>query len=152
MQPEIKRLVIPRALWQQISAHLEGCLPEEGCGLLGGALSADGEGRVETVLPVENALHSPVRFNMEPTAQLQALLAVEERGQALLAIFHSHPNGPVHPSVTDRAEFGYPGVLTLILYRENSEDAWQGRAYRIDGLYNPQANVTEIPLAVEIPL
>ena len=65
-------------------------------------------------LPVENMLHSPVRFQMEPSAQFKALLNIEEAGQELLAIFHSHPTGPARPSETDVAEFYYPGALVLI--------------------------------------
>lgn len=154
MQQSPSRLVIPQALWQQITAHVQNCLPEEGCGLLGGALSALGEGHVERVLPVENALHSPVRFAMQPADQLNALLALEDQGKALLAIFHSHPNGPDAPSVTDRAEFGYPGVLTLILYPAvpGERTGWTARAYNIDSIYDPNAAASEVPLAVEIPM
>ena len=152
------RLVIPNALWQEITAHAQYCLPEEGCGLLGGSLSADGVGMVSAVMPVENALHSPVRYSMEPAAQLQAFYQLEERGLELLAIFHSHPQGPDHPSLTDRSEFAYPGVLSLIVYLPGRPDsrqaarAWLGRAYRIDGLFDPNAASSEVSLAIEIPI
>jgi proteasome lid subunit RPN8/RPN11 len=93
----------------QIAAHLSACLPEEACGLIGGSGS-----RAGLVLPVENELHSPVRFQMAPLAQFQALTQIESAEMDLLAIFHSHPAGPPHPSATDVAEFYYPGTLVLI--------------------------------------
>lgn len=152
------RLVIPNDLWQEITAHVQMCLPEEGCGLLGGTRSEDGGGIVSAVLPVENALHSAVRYRMEPAAQLQAFYALEERGLEMLAIFHSHPQGPEHPSPTDLSEFAYPGVLSLILYLPGGSGAqpsardWLGRAYRIDGLNDRSAAASEVSLAIEIPL
>ncbi len=89
--------------------HLSACLPEEGCGLVGGL------GAVARQLAVvENSLHSPVRFRMDALGQLTALQQFESRGLDLLAIFHSHPTGPDHPSATDLAEFYYPGVWVLI--------------------------------------
>lgn len=152
------RLVIPRGLWHEITAHLQRCLPEEGCGLLGGQLSPAGDALVSLVLPVENILHSPTRFRMQPAAQVHAILALEALGLELLAIFHSHPRGPQLPSPTDRAEFAYPGVLSLILYPHSPFAAppdargWQGRAFQIDAVNHPDAAIQEVSLVVEIPL
>lgn len=115
--------------------HLLGCLPAEGCGLLGGL---PGQLRAQLVLLVPNALNSPLRFRMDPTEQLKAFYALEEQGLELLAVFHSHPTGPNHPSPTDLAEFAYPGVLYLIW--SPADGAWQCRAYRISsGAYEPVA-------------
>jgi proteasome lid subunit RPN8/RPN11 len=105
----LAHLLLNRAQLDQIATHLNAWLPEEACGLIGGS-----QERAVLVLPVENELHSPVRFQMAPAAQFQALNKIEAAGMDLLAIFHSHPTGPVHPSVTDVAEFYYPGSLVLI--------------------------------------
>jgi proteasome lid subunit RPN8/RPN11 len=93
----------------QITAHIDSCLPEEACGLVGGM---DGSSRV--VIPVENVLHSPVQFQMAPLEQLKAFDEIEKHGWELLAIFHSHPQGPAGPSATDIAEFYYPGTWVII--------------------------------------
>ena len=94
---------------RELTAHLDRNLPEEACGLVAGS----GQ-QVQKVLPVENELHSPVRFQMAPLEQLKAFEQIEADGLNLLAIFHSHPNGPDHPSQTDVSEFYYPGVAVLI--------------------------------------
>lgn len=110
--------------WEQIRGHLSGCLPEEACGLVGGRV-----GQSELVLPVTNVLHSPVRFRMDPSEQLQALMRLDECGLDLLAIYHSHPGGPNHPSETDVAEFSYPGVITLIC--TFTDQVWKVQAFQI---------------------
>jgi proteasome lid subunit RPN8/RPN11 len=138
-------LRVPPALLEQIVAHLSAHLPEEACGLVAGAA-----GKAELVLPVENSLHSPVRFRMAPVDQFKAFEQFEAQGWELVAIYHSHPQGPPHPSPTDLAEFFYPGTLVLIgcpLHPEElsptgtklglSLNHWQIRAFQIDqGRYN----------------
>lgn len=118
-------------------AHVLRWLPEEACGLLAGR----GD-RAERLFLIPNELHSPVKFRMEPQAQLDALLRIDELGLDMLAIFHSHPNGPPAPSPTDLAEFAYPGAATLILASTGGD--WTARAFLIGG-----SSVTEIPLIVE---
>jgi proteasome lid subunit RPN8/RPN11 len=130
-------LVIPRTIWMEMQGHLQVCLPEEGCGLLGGR-----DKRVSKMMPVTNALRSPVRFRMNPEEQLRAFQFFDQENLDLVAIFHSHPLGPQLPSETDRAEFAYPGVLTLIC--TPTPDGWMTRAFdlRSDG-------VLEVPIQVE---
>ena len=121
--------------------HCLTCLPEEACGMLGGAFSAGpgGPAIAQVALPVTNALHSPVRFRMDPHEQLKAFNRLDEQGLDLVAIFHSHPTGPEHPSLTDLAEFAYPGVFSLILSTRPVDlspvdlAAWQVLAFEITG-------------------
>lgn len=122
------RIAISAALFDEMRTHVQQWAPEEACGLLAG-LATNYEMHVMAVLPVENTLHSPVRFRMEPYAQLAALSWIDERGFTLAGIFHSHPAGPPHPSATDLAEAFYPEAASLIWYPQNRQ--WRCRAYRI---------------------
>ena len=108
-----------------MQADVEKQLPLEACGLVGGK-----DGRSEVVIPVANALASPVRFRMDPMEQLAALQQIEDQGWELLAIYHSHPSGPDSPSATDVAEAAYPEAVNIIWYRENG--AWRCRGFLID--------------------
>lgn len=129
-----ERLVLTAAQLYQMIAHLERCLPEEGCGLIAGTGT-----HAQSVFPVENRLHSPVRFQMAPSGQWAAFQAIEAAGLELLAIFHSHPHGPSHPSPTDIAEFFYPDAIVLIASpltepRDDQKlvlDSWQIGAFQI---------------------
>lgn len=124
-------LILERVLWMEMQAHVQNCLPEEACGLVAGdeITPVSNLGHARAVYPVTNILRSPVRFRMDPSEQLAAFLAMEAQGWDLLAIYHSHPNGPDCPSPTDLAEFAYPGCLYLIWYRQ--EEKWQCLAYTI---------------------
>jgi proteasome lid subunit RPN8/RPN11 len=104
--------------------HVKERSPEEACGLLAGL----GD-EVQAVYPVTNALHSPVRFRMEPAEQLKAFLEIEERGLELVGIYHSHPNGPDMPSPTDVKEAYYPEVVYVIVIRDGG--GWRCRGYHI---------------------
>ena len=119
-------MILSLELVVQITTHASACLPEEACGLIGGT-----QGRAVIALPITNELHSPVRFRMDPAEQLQAFLQFESQGLDLLAIYHSHPNGPPHPSPTDIEEFLYPGVLYLIL--SPGPSGWQVREFEHQG-------------------
>jgi proteasome lid subunit RPN8/RPN11 len=131
--------------YQAMLSHVLDCLPEEGCGLVGGVWETEGVVARE-VLPVENALHSPVRFRMTPEDQLKAFYWLEENELELVAIYHSHPTGPQHPSPTDLAEFAYPGTLVLIWSPGHA--GWHLRGYRME-LINGQAKSSiEVPIHI----
>jgi len=115
-------------LVEAMRAALEAALPEEGCGLLFGRGQC-----VERVVPIQNALHSPVRFRLEPQAQLAAMQGADEQGLELLAIYHSHPRGPDHPSATDIEEAAYPQAAYLIWWQDGA-GGWQVELFWLEGL------------------
>jgi proteasome lid subunit RPN8/RPN11 len=110
--------------WEKMRAAVAREVPREACGLVAGKDRISIE-----VIPVANALRSPVRFRMEPAEQLDALNRIDEMGWDLLAIYHSHPNGPPFPSETDIAEAFYPEAISLILSRSDTD--WSCRGYII---------------------
>lgn len=123
-------LWLPNAHWHQMRHHVAGLAPEEACGLLGGHRAGGRHLRGLYLFPIENVLHSPSRFRMDPHQQLKALLFLDEAGLDLLAIYHSHPAGPPHPSPLDVAEAAYPGVAHLIW--SPTGPYWDCRAFAIE--------------------
>src|SRR5690606_9974314 len=111
-------------------AHATACLPHEACGLLAGQ-----DGRAERLFPIENVLHSPVAYEMEPQQQVRAMLAIEDGGLELLAIYHSHPDGPPRPSPSDVAQAYYPDTVYLILSLAGGRPALRGYMIR-DGRFD----------------
>ena len=104
--------------------YVDSHAPLEACGLLAGR-----DARVEKIFFVQNQAQSPVRFVMEPVEQLRAFEWIESNKMELLAIFHSHPNGPETVSPTDVAEAAYD-VIQMVLSRANN--AWKARAFWIE--------------------
>ena len=110
--------------WAQMLDHVNRLDPEEACGIVSGK-----NRRTKLVYLVENILHSPVRFRMDAQQQVDAILEMEEQGDELLVIFHSHPGGPAVPSPTDVAGATFPDAINLIWSK--SDGAWNCRGFLI---------------------
>ncbi len=100
---------IPPEIYEELIAHARADAPNECCGLLGGR-----DGEATSYYPVRNAEQSPLRYMLDPGEQLRATNEMEERGEELAAIFHSHTQSPAYPSQTDIN-------LALIDRREDGE-------------------------------
>jgi proteasome lid subunit RPN8/RPN11 len=101
--------------------------PEESCGVLAGHGNV-----VEVCYPIQNILHSPFRFKMDPQAQVDAFMDIERRDLQLVCIYHSHPTGPRGPSETDIQEFAYPGVIYLIWAPSDAgTTVWDARGFQL---------------------
>ena len=120
---------ISRALIDEMVAHAREDLPDECCGMIGGR---DGEAR--SVVRVENAAHSPLRYEMDPQGQYDALKEIEGAGEELIGIYHSHTRSAAYPSQTDVNEARmWPEQVYVIVSLEN-EGAPDVRAYDLADL------------------
>jgi proteasome lid subunit RPN8/RPN11 len=122
-----RQLIIPPDLIEKMRAHVQSCLPEEACGILGG--SGD---LVKVVIPVTNELHSPVRFTMAPEEQFKAFMWLEENMLDMLGYYHSHPTGPDHLSETDLKQSFYPGAVLVLLFPKNQKLKWRVKGFIIE--------------------
>ena len=64
-------------------------IPLEICGLISGK-----NNQSRKIYPITNIENSPSRFRMASKEQIDALMNIENNNHDLLAIYHSHPNGP----------------------------------------------------------
>src|SRR3954452_4044625 len=103
-------LVLTEAIYRAILDHARRELPLECVGLLGGR-----DGRAEVRYPIRNELSSRVRFRSDPRDMLDAFRDMRRRGIDLVAIYHSHPDGPARPSLIDQAENFYRDTPNLIV-------------------------------------
>jgi proteasome lid subunit RPN8/RPN11 len=86
---------ISQALIDEMRVHALEDRPNECCGMVGGK-----DGVATKVVPVLNAAASPLRYEMDPKGQYDALTEIEADGE-LLAIYHSHTKSAAYPSQTD---------------------------------------------------
>ncbi len=117
--------------------HAREEAPNECCGLIGGA-----DGAATTLYRARNAEASPLRYNLDPQDQFRIMREMEERGEDLAAIYHSHTHSPAYPSQTDINLATYPDALYLIVSLADPQQ--QLRGFRItDG------EVKEADLVIE---
>lgn len=136
------RLLIPRPMADRMLVHARAELPNEACGLLGGNLEI---GLAGSFHPARNAEASPLRYNVHSDDLVRIIFGIEDAGEDLVAIFHSHTASPAIPSATDRRTAQYPDVFYVLatLADPDAEPAGALRAWRIrDG------QSRELPLIV----
>lgn len=101
-------LSIPREILDDMVAHAREGLPDEVCGMLAGRGS-----EAITHYRLNNDNPSPVSYSVDPTQQLNVLRNIESSGLELVGIYHSHPDSPPLPSITDINRAFFPGTREL---------------------------------------
>ncbi len=130
-------LRIDQPTYDAIVAHARRDHPDEACGLVAGV-----DGRPTRVIEMTNAARSPTFYEMDPLEQLRAFRSLEDAGEDLLVIYHSHTATEAYPSRTDVSIAGYPEAH-YVLVSTREPDTEEFRSYRIvDGV------VTEEPVEV----
>jgi proteasome lid subunit RPN8/RPN11 len=136
-------LTIPAAIGLALLDHARAELPNEACGLLSGNRTA---GRATAFHPARNEEASPLRYTVHRDDLVRIVFGIEDAGEDLVAIFHSHTHSPAVPSATDHRTALYPDafyVLATLADPDASPDAAL-RAWRIqDGASR------EVPLRIE---
>jgi proteasome lid subunit RPN8/RPN11 len=111
----------------QLLAHASETDPAECCGLIGGGV--DQQSR--SIYSLRNiSSNSSVAYEAAPEDLFTAQRQMRERGEQLLAIYHSHPRSaePV-PSETDVRSAFYPQAIYFIIGLAGSQPTV--RAFRI---------------------
>jgi [CysO sulfur-carrier protein]-S-L-cysteine hydrolase len=94
----------------EIVAHSREEAPNECCGMIG---ARDGE--ATSLYRARNAEASPLRYTVHPQDQFRIMEQIDERGEQLAAIYHSHTGSPAYPSQTDvNLAENWPDPLYLI--------------------------------------
>ena len=129
---------IAQDLLDEMIAHARRDAPNECCGVVGVR-----DGRATRVVPVKNEAASPLKFEMG-IELFYALDAIDEAGEELGAIYHSHTRTFPYPSQTDiNWSEQYPGAEWLIVGLTGDGEALV-RSYLISG-----GQVHEVPVEVE---
>jgi proteasome lid subunit RPN8/RPN11 len=108
-------LVLTPELLRRIHADGEKAYPEEGAGLLLGALQGE-QKVIQATLPISNSREDKARHNrylLTPEDYLQGELQAARLGLDVLGVFHSHPDHPNLPSEFDR-EWAMPFFSYII--------------------------------------
>jgi proteasome lid subunit RPN8/RPN11 len=101
---------LPKTMVDEMLEHAREESPNECCGMIG---ASNGEAR--SLYRARNAEASPLRYNLDPTDQFRIMKEMEERGEELAAIYHSHTSSPAYPSQTDVNLAAYPDAVYIIV-------------------------------------
>lgn len=119
---------LPRPLVNRILHQAQCSAEREVCGLIGGR-----DDTPVNLYPVANIAADPrTRYEMDPREQIAAQRAMRERGEALWAIYHSHPQSPPVPSAEDVKRLSHPAALYLIISL-NTKGVLELRGFRVAG-------------------
>ena len=108
-------LTLAAGILDEIIAEAKRAYPNEACGLLVGRESVD------RFIAMKNISSDPRRYEMDPAELISTLRDLRQTGEKLLAIFHSHPHGPGHPSKTDIDGAYYPEAAHVIVSLAHQE-------------------------------
>jgi proteasome lid subunit RPN8/RPN11 len=87
---------IGRSLLDEIVAHAREDAPNECCGMIAGR-----NGQATRLYRARNAEASPYRYLIHPQDQFRITMEIEDRGEEIAAIYHSHTKSRAEPSQTD---------------------------------------------------
>ena len=129
---------ISRQLYDEVVAYARAEAPNECCGMI-----AASDGRAVSVHPARNAARSPkLRYEMHGQDQYDILMAIDEAGNEIGAIYHSHPRTEAYPSLTDMAwSEQYPDAEWIIVGHVETEPVV--RSFRVT-----KQDVDEVELEV----
>ncbi len=134
-----KPIILPRHIVNQLLHQAQTHPDYEVCGLIGAKDDVP-----VSVYPVGNIAEDPKdHFRMDPEGQIAAMKTMRERGEALFAIYHSHPKAPAQPSEEDVSLAAYPDALYLIISL-NTKGVLEMRGFLLS-----QNSLREIPLGME---
>ncbi len=104
-------LYIPQAIVSAMLDHARKETPQECVGLLFGS-----QNRIRRRVGCHNvAIDAKTAFMAKAEEVLAALKEADANNEELLAIYHSHPQGPQTPSATDLQEAHYDAASVIIV-------------------------------------
>ena len=102
-------VTLPRAIYDGIIAHAREGAPEEVCGIVAGRGALASE-----LAPGRNEADNPRLDYWMDGETLLRQFEFEERGEEMIAIYHSHPCDEAYPSASDARNAFYPDAIYLI--------------------------------------
>jgi proteasome lid subunit RPN8/RPN11 len=128
------RATLPAELLQQIVGAARAGLPNEAVGWLIADRPASEGGAPSRYIALRNAEQSPYRYSIDD-ADLLRIIEIEDGGEVVWAIVHSHVASRAEPSATDIGFAAlHPDTLFVICSLANPQPetrAWSIRDYAV---------------------
>ncbi|MCS7253100.1 MAG: Mov34/MPN/PAD-1 family protein [Armatimonadota bacterium] len=110
------QVLLSLSAYMRIKAHSLLTYPDECCGLLIGRKAGATVWEIMKAFPTRNAHRERKRdrYEIEPHTILTAMTGAKIQGLEWIGVYHSHPNVPPVPSLTD-SELAWEGLIYLIM-------------------------------------
>lgn len=107
----VTKFMFTPQIYTTMLQHCIGQKPLEACGLLSGH-----DNTIATnIWPMTNMLFSPNSFQMDEHQVDQVFMQIEQKGEKLVGIYHSHPTSIAYPSPSDVIYANYPETVYIIV-------------------------------------
>ncbi|HYL39883.1 MAG TPA: M67 family metallopeptidase [Candidatus Binatus sp.] len=143
-------MTLPPDLRRAIVEHGRRELPNEACGLLAGDAPAARGGRPTRWLPARNVLASPYRYEIHPDDLVRLALEIDDAGEIVWAIVHSHVGSAAVPSAADLRAWSYPDAFQLVVSLAGPGEPTL-RGWRLVDSHLEEVALGEAPLAIRDP-
>lgn len=110
MTESTERLILLEPIREEIIAHAREHAPRECCGVIAG----NKLGEITRLYRLTNLEQNTTRYLFDDEEFFRVYWEIENRGEQLLSVYHSHPATVAYPSKTD-VEFAFwPEAIYLI--------------------------------------
>lgn len=133
---------LPGPLAEALVAHARDDLPNECCGMIGGR-----DGVATSVHRATNTEASPFMYVMDPREQLRIMDAIDEAGEELLAVYHSHTRSAAYPSRTD-VELAFFAQTLYVIVSLQDPEAPEIRAFHLRRDAPAESAISEAPVEI----
>jgi proteasome lid subunit RPN8/RPN11 len=106
---------LPLEIAEAIASHAREARPDEACGLIVGSGHQGSGGVALRYVPCRNAAASPSRFVVHRDDLLGVLSGLDETGEELWGVVHSHVRSPAVPSRIDVGEAEWPAAVYVLV-------------------------------------
>ena len=129
------RIELRKSLEKGIVGHAISTFPSECCGFLVGS-SKGGARVVESIIKAENlkGVGRTDRFEIDPREFMDADKVARKSGGEILGFYHSHPDCPCYPSMTDR-ERAWP-EYSYIIVEMRADRSYEIKSWVLDEVSN----------------
>lgn len=135
-------LTLAPALAEQLVAHAVADLPNECCGMIAGV-----GGTATRIIRATNSEPSPFFYVIDPREQMRIMDAIDDAGEDLVAIYHSHTRSAAFPSRTD-VELGFFPETPYLIVSIADREAPVIRAFLLSRTAPEGEQITEVPVEI----
>tara|TARA_B100001113_G_C21117496_1_gene625991 strand:+ start:638 stop:1081 length:444 start_codon:yes stop_codon:yes gene_type:complete len=135
VKEQLRQLIIPQDIYDELVSHAQSELPNEACGYLAGIA-----GEISKFYPMTNVDARSDHFSFDPKEQFQVVKQARQNGLELLSVYHSHPETPARLSEEDIRLFNDPNPVYIIL-------SLKGDQPEINGFNVVKPNDNEVEIA-----